>query len=110
MSKKKHEQWIPAKYCYNHKNPMLFKPCNVVIRYDENGNPNAKGKFTKSTCSLKRKHPQHLHCSARNCTKVSNMKHPSYTKEYKVLYPLFNDRKMQKDLMTAKKAQEKREE
>ena len=68
---------------------------------------NAKGKYTKSVCTLKKKHPHHLHCSVKSCTKVTRLTHPAYDKEWKDKY---NDKKMISDLLTAKKAQEKREE
>ena len=103
---KQNQAWYQWQFCHNHNPPMPFKECDVVVRLDEKGNPNAKGKFTKSVCILKKRHPKHMHCSARDCTNIKNTTHPAYDKEWKQKY---NDRKMMRDLLTVKKAQEKRE-
>jgi hypothetical protein len=105
--------WPQSHFCHRHDPPVRFKDCDVVVRLDEKGNPNAKGKFTKSVCSLKKRHPKHMHCSASNCTNVINSTHPAYHKEWKQKYDkdgTATDKRMIQDLLTAKKAQEKREE
>ena len=108
---KQNQEWYKGQFCHNHNPPMPFKECDVVVRLDENGKVNAKGKYTKSVCTLKKKHPHHLHCSVKSCTKVTRLKHPSYTNEHKRnSRSKTDDKKMIQDLLTAKKAQEKREE
>lgn len=68
--------------CQNHKPSVPFVRCNLVKYVDEDGVERAKGtpqgKYTVSTCNLKFQHPNHLHCSAKNCTAVSNLKPPMY--------------------------------
>ena len=104
---KQNQAWYQWQFCHKHEPPMPFKECDLVVRLDEKGNPNAKGKFTKSACNLKKRHPKHMHCSAKNCTNIKNVTHSSYNQEWKDKY---DDRKMIGDLLTVKKAQQRRED
>lgn len=74
-----------TEYCHKHKvkNVHAFRPCKAVKHIDEKGKDSGRGKFTVSTCSLKKRYPNHTHCSDKACTNVSNLKHVAYTKEWK---------------------------